>query len=209
MSDTETMTLFDQLVELTGLEPDGDETNDAFKVRMVRHFADAYPNTDEGNAAFEALNKEITDWVDAATEVQRENRGARRQKPLPDLDGLDVPVDKPKRARAAKTEKSGDGVKAPTGRKFGSVAPLAATFEPAPEDAHVSKRLTGPLSKHGYKRQKERSPDGHIVYHRESDGHEVHVGQGKGEKSYMMGWRPAGAEQHGYGGDSLDEYLKG
>ena len=83
----------------------------------------------------------------------------------------------------------------------------ASTFAPPEPDAHVSKRLTGPLLKHGYKRQKERSPDGYFVYSR---GDEViHVGSGKNERAYLMGWRLAGAEQHGYGGPDLEKYLAG
>lgn len=112
--DTETATtLFDKIVELTGLEREDEESAEDFKARVVRHFADKYPNTDEGNEAFSKLDEDVTEWVDEATEVVRNNRGARNKKRLPELEGLEEDEEKPKRSRRA----SADGEKKPRKEK--------------------------------------------------------------------------------------------
>lgn len=107
-SDAKTDTLYDKLVEVTGIGQDDNETAEDYKGRLVKHFADTYPNTEEGNAAFEKLDDEVTDWVNEATEIAAANRGARTKKRLPEIDGLDEdPVEeKPKRGRAAAADKA-------------------------------------------------------------------------------------------------------
>lgn len=209
-ANTDTETLLDALLGLTGLEREDDESAEDFKARIVRHFADTYPNTDEGNAAFDALDSGVTEWVDAATEVHRANRGSRNKKRLPELQGLEEDEDKPKRAgRAAKEPKEPKEKKEKKTRAEGAgrkPRDLAATFEPAPEDAMVSKFLSKEFTANGYKKQKERSPAGHIVYIN-GDEHEIHVGPGKTEQAYMMGWKGQEQTNHSYGGEDLAKYL--
>lgn len=211
MSDTDTdtetettETLLSKIEELTGLEREDDETAEAYKSRLVGYFADKYPNTDEGNKAFDALDDDISDWVDAATAAVKDNRGARNKKRLPAISGLeeDAVEEKKTRSKSTKSSEAGEG----GGTKVGTRRELAATFEPAPAEASVSKFLTKPLNEHNFKKQKDRSEGGHIVYKHE-DNREIHIGPGKGEKAYLMGWRAKGEKQHQYGGDSLAEHL--
>ncbi len=105
MADTDTETeetLLDKLVELTELEQEDEETAEAYKVRLVEYFAETYPNNDAGNKAFGNLDETITNWVDSATDVQRANKsaGKNRQKRLPEIAGLEEDA-KPARGRAA------------------------------------------------------------------------------------------------------------
>lgn len=96
-------TLFEKICSVTDLDREEDESAEDFKVRVVRHFADTYPNTDEGNAAFEQIDSEVTDWVDSATEIHRSNKGARNKKRLPEIDGLEEDEEpKSKRGGAGK-----------------------------------------------------------------------------------------------------------
>ncbi len=95
-----------------------DETAEDYKDRIVRYFADKYPNTDEGNAAFDKLDGDVTDWVDSATEIKRNNRGSRNKKRLPELDGLEEDEEKSKRAgRGEKKERAAKEPKAPKEKK--------------------------------------------------------------------------------------------
>jgi hypothetical protein len=207
VSDTDELTLLDQVLEVTGLEREDGESAEDFKARIVRAMQDKFPNTEEGNEAFEDLDEDVQEWVNAATEVVKNNRGARNKKPLPELDGLAEDEAKPKAKRAAKAakepkEKKERAPRGPIVRKE-----LAVTFDAAPEDAKVSKKIDAPLRAAGFKRQKDRSKAGHFVYSNEKTGAEIHVGPGKGENVYMMGWRPKGDKQHQYGGPALEKYL--
>lgn len=203
MADTETKeTLLEQIEELTDLEREDGETAEAYKERIARHFTATYPNTPEGNAAYDKIDGDITDWVDATSEAVRKNKSARKKSRLPELEGLEEdPAETKSTKRTGKAK--GDGEK--TGRKVGEKRELAATFEAAPEDAMVSKFLTKVLREHGYSKSKERSKAGHIVY--KNGDEEIHVGPGKTEQAYMMGWRAPGQDKHSYGAASLADYL--
>ena len=200
-----TETLFDLVKEITGLEPEEEESVEDYKGRVVRYFSDL--DDDAYDAAVDGRD-DLAVWVKNATTVYKANRGAGKPKPLPALVGLpgDTPAaTKPARASRSrvKDKEAGEGGedKSPFTRKE-----LAATFEPAPENANVSKLLVKPLRAAGFRRQKERSEAGHIVYSAE-DGREIHIGPGKTESKYLMGWRPKGETQHRYGGPALEEYL--
>lgn len=207
MTDTDTdETLLGKITELTDFDQEDGESAEDYKQRIVDYFKEEYPNTKEGNDAFEELDDDVRGWVNEATTVVRDNRGARNKKRLPPIEGLAEDEEK-KRGRAAdgkkpKVRKEG------AGRAFGAKKDLAPTFEAPPNGAGVSKLLTRPLKAHGFKKQKELSKAGHIVYRNEA-GQEIHVGRGKEENNYMMGWRPAGERQHRYGGPALEEYLSG
>lgn len=217
MAKTETAeTILDKIVEITGLEQEDEESAEDYKARIVRHFADKYPNTDDGNAAFDELDSDVTDWVDEATEIHMNNRGARNKKRLPELDGLaedEAPAKSSKKGSAAKsaTAKSATAKKSGTkkegsGRGFGEKKALAATFVAPDEDAKVSKFLTAVFKAYGFTKQKDRSKGGFIVY-KDEGGTEIEVGPGKQERSYLMGWRAKGQKQHNYGAASLEEHL--
>lgn len=213
MADTETTeSLLDEICGLTKLEREDNESAEDFKARIVRHFADTYPNTDEGNAAFDALPANVTDWVDSATEVLRKNRGARKKSRLPELEGLEEDAAESARVgRGAKKEPKEKKERVKKERAPGAgraQTPLAATFAPAEECANVSKFIDKPLRAAGFKKQKERSDDGYIVFSKEGKA-DIHIGTGKTETAYLMGWRPVGVKEHQYGGETLQAYLDG
>ncbi|MDE2426293.1 MAG: hypothetical protein KGO96_10355 [Elusimicrobia bacterium] len=203
-------TLLAKIIEITGLEREEDEKAEAFKERIVRHFADKYPNTKEGNGDFAELPAEVTDWVDAATEVTRANRGARNKKALPELGGLEED-EKPARRSRAKD----DGEKEPKPKRerkgnpnaFGGPKALAEKLGVGGEESKVSRRIRKPLVEAGFVREKEPAKSGHVVF-RHKDGTEVIVGSGKGENKYLLGWQVVGTDKHSYGADALQEYLK-
>ena len=117
MADTDTdETLLAKITELTELEQEDGESAEDFKNRIVLHFKENYPNSDEGNAAFEKLDDDITEWVDAATEVAKNNRGARTKKPLPELAGLKEDA-KSKRSSRAKADSDDDEAAGSKGKR--------------------------------------------------------------------------------------------
>lgn len=113
MSDeaVEDVTLYSKVAELYGtpFDPDGEDSAEEWKENAVRFFNDMEDD------AFEALPEDVAAWVNEAAEVVKKNRGARRQKPLPALDGLDEgDAEKPaKKARKAKAEKAPKAPKEP------------------------------------------------------------------------------------------------
>jgi hypothetical protein len=203
----EKVSLYDQIVEVTGLEPEADEAPEDFKGRVVRHFSDL--EDEEYDKALEDRD-DLAIWVRDATSIYKANRSSRSKKALPVMTGLagDVEPEKPARrtrGEGKKTSEPKEHKERDPNKPFGK-RELAATFDPAPDGANVSKFLVTPLRQHGYKKQADRNEAGHIVYKHE-DGHEIHVGPGKMEKAYLMGWRPHGENKHRYGGETLDQYL--
>lgn len=106
---TDTATLYDQIVELLKLEPEDEESSDDYKARVVRHAGDMEDDD------FEKLPDDVKEWLNAATEVVKKNRGARKKAALPALDGLedDEVEEKPKKGRKAKAEKKAKEPKEP------------------------------------------------------------------------------------------------
>ncbi len=106
MAETETEeTLFDKIVDALSLEREEDESAEDYKIRAVRHAGDM---EDED---FEALPDDVKTWLNAATEVVKKNRGARKTAPLPALEGLEGDDEeeaskKGRKARAAKEPKA-------------------------------------------------------------------------------------------------------
>lgn len=148
-ADEKAETLYDKLVEQTGLEQEDDESAEDFKARLVKYFADTFPNTEEGNAKFDELDDEISDWVNSATEVASANRGARNKKRLPQIAGLeeDAAEEKPKRGRAgaekgksagkAKKEKAEPAGRGPEDNRFFKVGSFLAKKPDMTADALV------------------------------------------------------------------------
>lgn len=208
MSDTEAEeTLLSKMTEVTGLAREDDETAEAFKGRLVKHFADAYPNTDEGNKAYDGLDDDVTDWVDAATDLARKNRSSRKVIRLPELAGLVEDAEEPKGSKRGSKSKEPKAAKEPGASRAGvQRVSLAEKFVAAPDGAKTSKFLAKPLRAAGFSLKRERSAEGHMVYAKDG-GDEIHVGPGKAESAYLMGWRIPGETQHRYGGVELEEYL--
>lgn len=209
--------LLSRVLKICELERDEGETAEAFKLRIVRKFSDQFPPTEseDDHDPFDDLDEDIRDWVDTTTAAVKRNKGARNPSRLPALEGLEEDPEPEKSVRKSsgkvkssdKSAATGKGENEPKGT-FGAKKELAETFEAAPVDAHVSNKLTPVLKDFGYKRSDTRSKAGHIVY-KTDGGDEVHIGPGKGEARYLMGWCAPGQTKHSYGGDSLREYLAG
>lgn len=209
MSDIKDIPLLEQIEKILEIEREEGETAEAYKERIARAFTSKYPNTPEGNAAYDELAAGVTDWVDAASEAVRKNKSARKKARLPELEGLEEDPKDEKTSSRGSRNKSGDDNTSGSGRGGGQKRELAATFEPAPEGALVSKFLTKVFKEHNFTKQKDRSEAGHIVYKQKDTDKEIHVGPGKTEQAYLMGWRAPGQEKHSYGADSLEKYLSG
>lgn len=82
----EEVTLYNKVAEAFGTEFDseGEQSREDYKEEAVRFF------NDMEDEVFNALPEDVTAWVNETADVMKANRGARRKKPLPDLEGLDV-----------------------------------------------------------------------------------------------------------------------
>lgn len=100
---TEDTTVYDQIVDLTGLkfDPDGEDTIDDYKRSVVQYFDDKY---EDDSDAFYKLAEPITSWVDLMTKVAKKNRGAHNKMPLPTLAGLDDEYEEAEAAPKAKAK---------------------------------------------------------------------------------------------------------
>lgn len=110
MSDTdtkeETSSLYEQVVEVTDLTPEEDESPEDFKGRVVRHFSDMedadYDTALEGR-------EDLAVWVKNATAVYKENRGSRSKSKLPKLEGLEGDDAASESAAKGKSKAKSDG----------------------------------------------------------------------------------------------------
>ncbi len=104
--DVKTDSLFDEAVDVTGLEPEKGEEPEDYKGRVVLYFADL---SDEDFDEALRDHADLAVWVKEATEVYKKNRGSRSPKKLPAMAGLagdDAdPEKKSKRARGEKKER--------------------------------------------------------------------------------------------------------
>jgi hypothetical protein len=100
----EEQTLYEQIVAITDMEFDSDdESHEEYKDRLVKWFSD------QEDEVYDNAPEAVQEWIDEATKIAKANRGAKRKKPLPVMDGLEgdeaaesEPEEKPKVSRGAK-----------------------------------------------------------------------------------------------------------
>jgi len=136
----EEMTLYQQIVDATGIEYDAEKFDSVedYKTNLVNWYADETVDGDStvGDTRYADAPEEVCAWVDEATKVAKSNRQGRRKKALPFIDGLDddeIEEEKPKRksrvARGARGEKKARAKKEPverddTNNRYGHCARL-------------------------------------------------------------------------------------
>jgi hypothetical protein len=118
-------TLYDIIVDDTGIkyDPEVDSSVDEYKERLARHFKEL----DEDG--FDKLSDQSVEWSNAAATITKENRGSRRKKPLPSIDGLPEPEVEATGKRARVTD-DGEPKK---GRKAKELKEPKAKKEPKPK----------------------------------------------------------------------------
>jgi|SRR5215471_3551318 len=129
LADTAEKTLYDLIVEETGIEYDEELYTgvEEYKNNIVRHCGKL--PTDE----FEGMNDDVQIWVNAATKVFNTNRKSKTKEPLPVIDGLaePEPEGEPKRRRgrprrnaeAEPEEKPARAQRDPDANRYGRVMP--------------------------------------------------------------------------------------
>lgn len=116
-------TLYDLICEATDEHLEEGETPAEFKDRLVKSF------NGMDDEDFDGLPADVQTWANEAIDIAKANRGAKRQKPLPDIEGLPGDDDesgtesegevatKSKRSRASKGDDEGAEDEAPTKAK--------------------------------------------------------------------------------------------